>query len=85
MIGEPLLDCVWQEPRHGQLHESMEQPEHQQSEWKRQDKSTGQSVAESAIGSEAEKILEIRCEGAYYQTGGHEVEAPKRESSGTVC
>ena len=62
----------------------MEEPEHQQSEWKRQDESTGQSVAESALGSEAKKIFEVRREGAYHQTGSYQAEAPKRESSGTV-
>jgi len=63
----------------------MEEPEHQQSEWKRQDKSTRQSVAESALGSEAKKILEVGREGAYHQAGSYEVEASKREGSGTVC
>jgi hypothetical protein len=62
----------------------MEEPEHKERERKRQEESTGQSVPESAIGSEAKKILEVRREGANHQSGSYEAEAPKRESSGSV-
>ena len=68
MSCQPALDCVRQESRQRQLDEIVEEPQHQQREWKSQDKSTKQRVPESVVGGKAKKILEIGCKRADQQS-----------------
>jgi hypothetical protein len=64
MIGDPALDGIRQEHGHGDFHESVEDPEDQQSDWESEDHAAHERVSEAAAVGDAKKIFEIRRKGA---------------------
>jgi hypothetical protein len=85
MTSQPTLDRVRQEPCQREFYKCVEEPKHQQRERKSENKGAEQAVPEPVVDIEAEKVLEVRGEGANQQSRKYEAEASKRQSCGTVC
>jgi hypothetical protein len=84
MIGQPALDRVRQKHRQRQLDEIMEEPKHDQGNWKSKKKDPQQRMPEVSTRGQAEKILEVWCEGADQHSRSHKAKTSKWESRRTM-